>query len=137
MADENPSRRISTNDNQFLRSQDFSRTFQRGNHQWVYKGNGLEETYCLPHPQNRKTLARIERHDRRKGYFDGGVELLLRTSARGSFQAGHYNLTLEEAFARAERHADHYLRRERALQASPMKSSRQRSEATPSMDREP
>jgi len=136
MSGEHRSRQASVNDNDFLRPDNLSRSFQRGHHQWEYKGNGLEETYRLQHPEDQKTLARIERHDRRKGYFDGGVELLLRTSSRGSFHTGHYNISLEEAFARAERHADQYLRHERARQSGPKKKSRREREERFSGDRE-
>jgi hypothetical protein len=136
MSDEHRSRQASVNDNDFLRPNDLSRSFQRGHHQWEYKGNSLEESYRLQHPENRKTLARIERHDRRKGYFDGGVELLLRTSSRGSFHTGHYNISLDEAFARAERHADKYLRYEQARQPGPKKRNRRGRDERSSGERE-
>jgi hypothetical protein len=62
--------------------------------------------------------------------------LLLRTSAHGSFHTGHYNISLDEAFARAERHADQYLRHEKARQSGPRKDSWRGRDDRSSGDRE-
>jgi hypothetical protein len=96
MQGEDPYRQASANDNpDFKQSLDIKvQHFQRGTHRWEYEGHGLEESYSLLHPESNTTLALIERHDRRKGYFDGNVELSLRNFKRGIFSARYHDMSL-------------------------------------------
>jgi hypothetical protein len=138
MPGEDAHREASANDHEAFRpGQDVEiKQFQRGKYRWEYRGDGLDESFRLQHPEAEKTLAFIERNDHRKGYFDGNVELSLRNFEREIFCVRYYEISLHEALARAERHADNYLRHERARPSGLGRSNGRPREGRSSGDRE-